>query len=456
MEKNTTKKTRNLTEGSPWRLLFLFALPLMIGNIFQQMYTVVDTAVVGKVLGVDALAALGSIDWMNWMMTSIMQGFAQGFAILMAQKFGAGDHTKLRQVVTHSILLAAALSVGFLIAGQGLAQTVIFNLLKTPEEIRGLSLCYMRVMYGGVPVVMAYNLAAAVLRSLGNSKTPLVAMVIASVTNIVLDLLFVPVFGWGVGGAAIATVLAQICSALYCLYHIRKIEILKLQPDDWRFHLSLAGNLMRVGVPMALQNSIIALGGMIVQSVVNGFGVVFLAGYTATNKLYGILEIAAISYGYAMTTYAGQNLGAGKLRRISQGIRAGIWIAVLTSLVIMAFMIVFGKSILGLFISADPVMEQQVLQIAYRYLVIMSVCLPILYILHVVRSYVQGLGNTVLPMISGIAEFVVRTGGAFLLPLLLGENGILLVEIFAWIGADLILIPSYLVTIRGIRQKSGI
>jgi Na+-driven multidrug efflux pump len=157
-----------------------------------------------------------------------------------------------------------------------------------------------------------------------------------------------------------------------------------------------------------------------------------------------------------MTTYAGQNLGAGKLRRISQGIRAGIWIAVLTSLVIMAFMIVFGKSILGLFISADPVMEQQVLQIAYRYLVIMSVCLPILYILHVVRSYVQGLGNTVLPMISGIAEFVVRTGGAFLLPLLLGENGILLVEIFAWIGADLILIPSYLVTIRGIRQKSGI
>jgi putative MATE family efflux protein len=374
----------------------------------------------------------------------------------MAQKFGAGDHTKLRQVVTHSILLAAALSVGFLIVGQGLAQTVIFNLLKTPEEIRGLSLCYMRVMYGGVPVVMAYNLAAAVLRSLGNSKTPLVAMVIASVTNIVLDLLFVPVFGWGVGGAAIATVLAQICSALYCLYHIRKIEILKLQPDDWRFHLSLAGNLMRVGVPMALQNSIIALGGMIVQSVVNGFGVVFLAGYTATNKLYGILEIAAISYGYAMTTYAGQNLGAGKLRRISQGIRAGIWIAVLTSLVIMAFMIVFGKSILGLFISADPVMEQQVLQIAYRYLVIMSVCLPILYILHVVRSYVQGLGNTVLPMISGIAEFVVRTGGAFLLPLLLGENGILLVEIFAWIGADLILIPSYLVTIRGIRQKSGI
>jgi putative MATE family efflux protein len=453
MEQKTTTKTRNLTEGSPWRLLFLFALPLMVGNIFQQMYTVVDTAVVGKVLGVNALAALGSIDWLNWMMTSIVQGFTQGFAILMAQRFGAGEHTKLRHVVSHSIVLAVLLAIVLTLASQGLAKIVIYDLLGTPEEIREMSLAYMRVMYSAVPIVMAYNLSAAILRSLGNSRTPLMAMVIASLTNIVLDLLFVPVLGFGVAGAAVATVLAQICSALYCLHHIRRIEILRLHREDWSADPALAGHLMRIGLPMALQNSIISIGGMIVQSVVNGFGVIFLAGYTATNKLYGILEIAAISYGYAMTTYAGQNLGAGKLKRISQGIRAGILIATLTSLVIMAFMIVFGRAILSLFISADPEMAQQVLQIAYRYLVIMAVCLPLLYLIHVMRSYVQGLGNTVLPMVSGIAEFVVRTGGAFLLPALLGENGILFVEIFAWLGADLILVPSYFMTMRSIRRR---
>ena len=207
---------------------------------------------------------------------------------------------------------------------------------------------------------------------------------------------------------------------------------------------------------MAFQNTVISVGGMIVQTVVNGFGVIFIAGFTATNKLYGLLETAATSYGYAMVTYAGQNLGAGKTKRISRGFRAGIWIAMATSVVITLMMILFGRQILGCFISAEGTQGVQALDIAYRYLFIMAVFLPVLYLLHVTRSCIQGLGNTVLPMVSGIAEFVMRTGAAFALPMLFGEDGILFAEVLAWAGADLILIPSYFYVmgrVRGQKQR---
>lgn len=449
----TKANTRNLTEGSPWRLLFLFALPLMVGNIFQQMYTVVDTAVVGKVLGVNALAALGSIDWFNWMMLSIIQGFTQGFAIMMAQKFGAGEYGKLRQVVANSIVLSVVIGVLLTFGSEAVAGTAVVRVLKTPKEIRPISMAYLRIMFGGLPVVTAYNLAAAILRALGNSRTPLMAMIVASLTNIVLDLLFVPVFGWGVEGAAAATLLAQVCSAVFCLWHIRRIDVIRLRREDWQIEKALCGTLVKYGLPIAVQNVIIALGGVIVQAVVNGFGVVFIAGFTATNKLYGLLEIAAISYGYAITTYAGQNLGAGKIKRISQGLRSGILIALVTSLVITGLMLIFGKQILSLFISADASTGEQALAIAYHYLKIQAGCLAILYLLHVIRSCIQGLGNTVLPMVSGIAEFCMRVGAAMLLPGLFGERGILFVEVLAWIGADMILIPSYFYVMHGIRRR---
>lgn len=435
--------TKNLTEGSPGKLLFFFALPLMVGNIFQQMYTVVDTAVVGRVLGVDALAALGSIDWLNWMVLSIVQGITQGFAIKMAQCFGAGEYGKLRRVIANSVFLSAVIAVLLTLGSEALAEVTVAGLLKTPQEIRSISIAYVRIMFGGIPIVAAYNLAASMLRSLGNSRTPLLAMTLASLANIFLDLLFVPVFGWGVQGAAAATLLAQLFSALFCLRHIRRIAAVKMHREDWSITGALCAGLMKIGLPIALQNVTIALGGVIVQSVVNGFGVVFIAGYTATNKLYGLLEIAAISYGYAITTYTGQNLGAGKLKRISEGLRAGALIAVGTSMVISFLMVVFGKEILGLFLSADAKEGAEALEIAYHCLRIMAACLAILYLLYLVRSCIQGMGNTVLPMTSGIAEFCMRVGAVMVLPAMYGENGIFFVEILAWIGADLILIPSY-------------
>lgn len=444
---------KNMTEGRPASLIFSFALPLMVGNIFQQLYTVVDTMVVGKALGVSALAALGAADWLNWMMLGIIQGLTQGFGILLAQEFGAGKYGSLRKSVGNSAVLSLLSSIILLVIGQLVAHPVL-TLLKTPSEILPNTLLYLRIMYMGVPIVMAYNLLASIMRALGDGKTPLHAMIVAAITNIALDLLFVLVFRLGIAGAAAATLIAQMISSLFCLHHIRKIEILKLTASDFRLQeRRLPLRLLMLGFPMAFQNAIISIGGMIVQFVVNGFGVIFIAGFTATNKLYGVLEVAATSYGYSMVTYAGQNLGAGKTERIRKGVKSAVFIALLTSLVIALLMLFAGKIILGWFISGTPEEFEQTLQIAYYYLAIMSICLPILYILHITRSAIQGMGNTVLPLVSGIAEFVMRALTAIFLPMLIGENGIFYAEIMAWTGAVVILVISYFAVIRKVERS---
>lgn len=284
--------------------------------------------------------------------------------------------------------------------------------------------------------------------------TPLHAMFVAAFINIVLDLLFVVGFGWGIGGAAVATIIAQFFSSVYCFIFIRKITFLSLSKEDYKWELQLDKKLVFLGLPMAFQNAIISVGGMIVQAVVNEFGVVFIAGFTATNKLYGVLEVAATSYGYAMITYVGQNLGAGKIDRIKKGIRSAVIIAIITSAVIAACMLIFGHQILGGFISGSPEEAKRAMDVAYRYLAIMSIFLPILYILHITRSALQGMGDTVLPMVSGIAEFIMRTGAAIALPLLLGEEGIFFAEILAWAGADLILIPSCFMRLKRLKYNA--
>lgn len=438
---------KKMTEGRPTVLILSFALSLMAGNIFQQLYTVVDTMVVGKGLGVQALAALGSADWMNWMVLGIIQGLTQGFGILMAQEFGAKHEDMLRKVIGNSVCLSVIFMVVLTAAGEAMVSPVL-RLLQTPEDIIGNASLYLRIMFAGIPVVMLYNLLACILRALGDGRTPLNAMVVASFTNIGLDILFVLVFHLGIAGAAAATLIAQLVSAFFCIYHIRKIEILSFQKSDFRLHQGMTRKLLFLGSPMAFQNAIIAVGGMIVQFVVNGFGVIFIAGFTATNKLYGLLEIAATSYGYAMVTYVGQNLGAGKIRRIKQGVRSAVIIGTITAVIIAVIMLLGGKYILGLFISGTPEEYEMTMGIAYYYLAIMSICLPILYLLHVLRSAIQGMGNTVLPMLSGIAEFIMRTLSALLLPALAGQNGIFFAEILAWAGADVILVTSYFLKIR--------
>ncbi len=454
-------KVKNMTSGSPGKLILFFALPLMAGNVCQQLYTVVDTAVVGKGLGVDALAAVGAADWFHWMILGSIQGFAQGFCILMAQKFGSGDIAGLRKVIANAVWLALACAAVITAVGE-LAARPVLEVLGTPDRIMDMSLLYLRILLAGMPIVMSYNLLASVLRAMGDGRTPLYAMILASCINIGLDLLFVLVFHWGIAGAAIATLLAQAFSSVYCLWFILHIRTLGLSGKDFydresrKFFSSdwkLRWQLLRLGFPMSLQNIIIAIGGMIVQSVVNGFGLTFIAGYTATNKLYGVLEIAAISYGYAVSTYVGQNSGAGEIRRIHRGVRAALVLALVTSMAIGLFMLLCGKMTLSIFLSGSEEEVAAAMETAYRYLSIMSYTLPILYILHVFRSALQGMGDTVMPMASGFAEFFMRTGSALTLPQKIGGDGVFISEVLAWVGADIILVGSYLVRMRRIDRE---
>ena len=436
-------RIKNMTEGKPLSLIFTFALPLMIGNVFQQLYTVIDTMVVGRALGVSALAALGATDWLNWLFSGLVQGFAQGFSILMAQEFGSGNYKRLRKVIFNSLILSVICSLLILVISQACAHPIL-TLLHTPDDIMDNSLLYLRIIFLGMPVIMAYNLSASILRSLGDSKTPLHAMIAASITNIVLDLIFVLIFHWGIAGAAIATLLAQLLSSVYCFYFIRRIEILKTAKEELVMEKAICGKLLLLSSPIAFQNTVIFIGGMIVQSVVNSFGVLFIAGFTATNKLYGILESAATSYGYSMSTYAGQNLGAGNIKRIRKGVRSAMLIALATSFTISFIMLLLGRYILTWFLSGDPAQIEAALEIAYHYLAIMSLFLSTLYLLYIIRSTLQGTGDTFMPFVSGIAEFVMRVGAALILPRFLGQDGIFYAEILAWIGADVILLGAYI------------
>ncbi|MGN1142529.1 MAG: MATE family efflux transporter [Oliverpabstia sp.] len=435
-------KVKNMTSGSPGKLILTFAIPLMLGNIFQQFYTMVDTMVVGQVVGVEALAALGATDWLVWLVLGVATGMTQGFSILVSQYYGAGEWEKLKKSVAYSYVLTGVLALLVLTVSQLMIHRVMI-FLNTPENIIGMSMLYLRIVFCGIPVISAYNILAAILRAMGNSRSPLIAMILASVINVALDCLFVAGFGWGVAGAAIATVIAQGFSAVYCFCVLRQVDLLHLEKKHFRFDGGMIYRLLYLGAPIAIQNVIIAIGGLVVQYVVNGYGFLFVAGFTATNKLYGVLELAAISYGYAMTTYVGQNLGAGEIRRIKKGVFSGTVMALITSFAISVLMILVGRNILALFVSGDPTQVKQVLDIAYKYLFIMSCFLWTLYLLYVYRSAIQGLGNTVIPLASGIAEFVMRIGVALLLPKLIGQDGIFYAEICAWSGAALLLCISY-------------
>ncbi|MEE1199623.1 MAG: MATE family efflux transporter [Christensenellales bacterium] len=431
-----------MTQGSPIRLIFAVALPLMLGNVFQQMYTVIDAGIVGKNLGVNALAALGVSDWFNWLFLSAVQGLAQGFVVPMAQAFGAKDYPALRKNAGHAAVLSIFTGLLITVIAQ-IAIRPTLDLMGTPLLIRPMSVSYLTVLFAGLPVVMGFNLLSGILRALGNGKSPLIAMIIGSIVNIALDFLFVSGFGWGVDSAAAATVIAQFSSFLYCLLRLASIDFIRPSRNDLHLTRPMTTRLLRLGIPIMLQNAIIAIGGMILQTVVNGLGVTFIAAYTATNKLFGILETAGISFGYAMITYSGQNLGAGKLERIRRGTRNGTILSVLASLTIGFVIISAGRFLLSGFIDMKAGDAAQVLDIAYEYLWFTCAALPALYILHIYRSTLQGIGNSAIPMYSGIAEFIMRVGCAILLPGFISYRGIFVAEILAWFGADLMLVAGY-------------
>ena len=436
-------KSLNMTRGRPLPLLFSFALPLMFGNIFQQLYTVVDTAIVGRGVGMNALAALGTVDWLNWMLLGLATGLTQGFSVRLSQKYGEGDLPALSRIMGRSALLSALIALLCVVLSQ-LGVPLFLYLLRVPQELRAMATLYIRILFAGFPAMMFFNYTSSMLRAVGDSRTPLLAMMTAALTNIALDALTVFVLGWGIAGAAAATVFAQCLSGAICALRIARTPALRFTREDVRLDRTLSLSLLRLGLPVALKNVIISIGGMILQSIVNGFGMAFIAGYTATNKLYGLLEIAALSYGYAVTTYVGQNFGAGEYTRIRQGVRTALLLCVGTALAISAVMVAFGRPITGLFLSADdPATLTQAASTAYRYLCVMAAALPALYLLYAYQSALQGLGQTAIGLIVGTLELCLRVGFALFSGAVGWAEGLFAAEVSAWIGAAILLCIVY-------------
>ncbi|MBQ9211454.1 MAG: MATE family efflux transporter [Clostridia bacterium] len=434
-------KTINMTTGKPIRLILGFAVPILLGNLLQQLYNLVDSLIVGHLLGVTALAAVSASGWLDWAVLSIPMGLAQGFSIQAAQAFGADDLKQLRRTSGQSILIAGVVTVLLEIISQGVLSPML-RLINTPAETFHMTESYLRIIFAGLPVVMALNVSNGFLQALGDSRTPLVALAFSSLVNILLDWLFVGPLGMGTDGGAWATVAAQIVSAGISLLAIRHVMELHPRKEDLKWDGRMIRRLTRLGLPIAFQNIVISIGGLVLQSVVNGFGFIFMAGYNAASRLQGIIEISGSSLGNAVGTFTGQNIGAGNPSRVRQGLRSSALIGFGMALCIGGLLILAGRNVLSLFVHDEKELAEQVLTFGYQFLSVMAIGLPMLYLLFVYRSTLQGLGNTFIPMLSGFVELAMRVGSALLLPRFFGVWGIYTAEIAAWIGAAILLIFS--------------
>lgn len=436
-------RTTNMTKGNPLKLILSFALPLILANLGQHLYMIVDASIVGRGVGVKALAAVGSADWSYWLILWSVSGFTQAFATFISRYFGDKNYYAMNKTIAMSTVLSVIIGIIFTILGLFATRPLLY-LLKTPSDIISDANIYLSTMIGGTLIVTAYNMTSSILRAFGDGKSPLYAMIIAALLNVGLDLLFVIVFKLSVFGAALASVISQFVSFVYCLYQINKIKYIKIRKEMWKFDYKLIKDLMFFGTPLALEFIVIALGGIILQSTINLQGSTFVAGYTAVNKTYGLLEGTAISLGAAFTTYMAQNYGAGNTIRVKQGLKTGIQLSLVSSLIIAVALITTGKYILRMFIDINEAGGIEALEIAWRYLFIMLILLPILYLIHIYRNALQGIGISVWSMISGIAEFVVRVGMSKFLVLLWGIDTLYYIEPAAWIGALLfVMFPYY-------------
>lgn len=432
-------QTKDMCHGNPVELILKFAIPVLLGNMLQQLYNLVDSLIVGQLLGVTALTAVSASGWLDWAVLSIPMGLAQGYSIQAAHYYGGQQYPELKKVVGQSCVLSLFVVLILEIGSQALLHPVL-GWMNSPEETWALTEGYLRIIFAGLPVVMALNLCSGLLNALGNSRTPLIALIFSTGTNIFLDWLFVGPLKMGVNGGARATVIAQIVSMLICFSAVLTIPELRAGQADWRPDIRMLKRLSRLGFPIAFQNLIISVGGLILQGVVNGFGFIFMAGYNAASRLQGLVEVAGTALGNAVGTFTGQNCGAGRMDRVRLGLRKSAWIGFGTAAAIGGIIVLFGKPLLSLFIRDEAEIVNEVMAVGYQFLVVMSVGLPMLYLLFIYRSTLQGLGDTVVPMESGFVELGMRVGTALILPGLIGVWGVYLAEIAAWIGAGVFLI----------------
>lgn len=436
------QRTTDMTKGNPAKLILTFALPLIIANLGQQFYQITDAAIVGRGVGVKALAAVGSTDWINWLILWTITGFTQGFSTFLARHFGNKDYTALNKTLATSVTLCLIIGVLLTIFGFWCGRPLL-NILGTPLDIIEDAEIYLLTLVSGTVIVTGYNMTASVLRALGDGKSPLIAMVIAGVLNIGLDLLFVMVFDLGVFGAAFASVLAQLFSFLYCLIQIRKIDCIHLTRQSFKAEFKRIKEMLYFSLPLALEYIVIALGGIVLQAAINAEGSFFVAGYTATNKLYSLLESSSISLGIACSTYFAQNFGAKEFKRVRQGVKTGTILAILFSVVVSVIALVFGKPMLSMFLDVTKEGGTEAMAVAWRYLFCLALFLSVLYLIHIYRNALQAIGTSFWSMVSGFGELVVRVVFATVVIRYIGVEILYYIEPAAWIAALLLVIVPY-------------
>ncbi len=445
---------RDLTQGSPMKLLIGFSLPLLGGFLFQQLYSFVDTAIVGRFLGYDALAAVGSTGSINFLINGFCIGLCSGFAIPIAQARGANDETELRRFIMHSVYLCAAISLAMgLITGVG--SPLLLQLMNTQDELLPMAVAYIQPVFFAIPATVLYNMASGVMRSLGDSRTPMLAIVIAAMMNIVLDLLFILVFRMGVAGAAWATVISQLASGLWCLFVLmRKFPVLRMSRDDRRIRKPFIRRLLSMGLPFGLQYSITAIGSVTVTIAVNGLGTIAVAAVTAAGKLSMLFCIVFDALASAMATFAGQNVGAKKIDRIHKGFKSVSIVGCIYCVIAFAVILFFGKDMVALFVDADdPAVIAEVLDKAQQFLIVNSaIYIPLLFV-NIVRFTIQGVGFTTVAMTAGLMELIGRAFVAIVLVPFFGFDAAVWANPVAWLLADAFLFPCYFTVMKWLRNR---
>ena len=422
------------------RLILGFLLPLLCGNLFQQFYNLMDTIIVGRTLGVSALAGVGATGSINFLIVGFCIGICSGFSIPVSQAFGAENYSEMRKMTAHACYLTV-LFMFLMTVGACIFTGTILRLTNTPQDIFDYSYRYIFIIFLGIPCVMFYNLAAGIIRALGNSRIPVLFLIIASIVNIVLDLLFILAFGLGVSGAALATDLSQGLAALLCFVYIRaRIPLLKILPGEWKPSGRLFKILFSMGVPMGLQYSVTAIGSVILQSAVNSLGSVMVASMTAAQKVGGFFCCPFDALGATMATYAGQNVGAKKLERLNQGLLAGAAAGASYAVAALIVLLFIRSRLVMLFLDTY---NAEVVSCAGTFL-LFNACFYIpLMLVNEVRFMIQGMGYPGLAIIAGICEMVGRTACALILIPRFGWIGACLASPIAWVIADSFLLPAY-------------
>lgn len=446
---------KDLTKGEPLKLILFFSVPLLIGNIFQQLYNIADLVIVGRLLGVDAFASVGAVAPLFFLITFIIVGLTSGFAVITGQRFGAKDTKGVKESVVISTILSTITTLFFTLICS-IVMHPLLHLLNVPQNIYENAYWYIEIVVIGLISTTYYNLLAGIIRALGDSKTPLYFLIIASIVNIFLALLFIQIFKMGVAGSAVAVILSQAISVILCLLYVKKkFPILHLKKQDWlikfdnKFFKSAAEHL-KVGVPMSVQFSIIGLGVIVIQSVCNTFGSDVIAAVTAALRIEQIATLPMVSFGVALASFVAQNFGAKKFRRIRTGVIRTSLLSIFLSILMAVVMRFWGADIIREFIGSAT---KDIITIAHQYLLISTFFYIFLSQIFIYRNALQGMGEVIFPLAASVAELLMRAFAAVYLAIKFGYIGMFYSGPIAWVSACIVLSFGYFRSIKPIVYK---